>query len=190
VVLVKTEIIKTKGIRASDIILAFLNSQKLDDPQSYFTQICYESSAFLPFYFLLEQAKFNLKRAAEIISKETSTLATKTKLLARIEDDKTLLITLPSKAIASGCRKLTVREAILARKAKIDGDKQSLRDHLMMIRTISKEDMDASYVKKILKSLFQQNYAKGDSDLNHDIRRSICYVDWLLYRKAPRTPRV
>ena len=65
----------------------------------------------------------------------------------------------------------------------MDGDKQSLCDLLTTIRTISKEEMDVSYVKKILKILFNQNYAKGNGTLNQEIRRSVCYVDWLLNRK-------
>jgi hypothetical protein len=37
-------------------------------------------------------------------------------------------------------------------------------------------------VKSQLEKWFNKHYAHGDSGINHEIRRAICYVDWLLNR--------
>lgn len=70
----KYQILKTKGVRAPDIILAFLNSEKPADPRSYITQICYESSAFLPLYFLIVQAGLSLVEVVTSTAQESKTI--------------------------------------------------------------------------------------------------------------------
>jgi hypothetical protein len=81
----KTHIVKTKGIRAPDFVLGFLCSEKITEPQNYLTQISYENTAFLPFYFLLKQGQMSLTEAAKIVSAEHSTQPAKGKLLERIK---------------------------------------------------------------------------------------------------------
>ena len=39
-------------------------------------------------------------------------------------------------------------------------------------------ELDVVYVKGLLERWFNKHYAHGD--LNHEIRRAVCYVDWLL----------
>ena len=109
----KPQIIKTKGIRAPDIILGFLKSEKVQDARSYLTQICYESSAFLPFYYLTMLARLTLSEAEELITNEPSTQPVKAKLLGRIKDDSNLKTPMPSSGNASGQRKLKIRETLL-----------------------------------------------------------------------------
>lgn len=105
----KIQIIKTKGIRTPDIVLAFLRSEKVAEPQNYLTQICYENTAFLPFYFLLKQGKMTLKDAARVVGAEPSTQQAKKKLLDRIGDDSCLKMPMPCAGLVAGQRKLRVR---------------------------------------------------------------------------------
>jgi len=61
-------------------------------------------------------------------------------------------------------------------------DAQCLKDMLAVIRTLERSELDADYVKSQLEKWFNRHYTPGDSGLNHDIRRGVCYVDWLLNR--------
>ena len=178
----KAQIIKTKGIRASDIILGFLRSEKIAETQGYLTQICYESTAFLPFYYLLKTGKMTLETAAKIISNECSTQPAKAKLLERIKGDSSLHIPMPFAGHAAGQRKLKIREILLKKQIPPSPDVQCMKDLLAMIRTLKNEELDASFVKSQLEKWFNKHYAHGDSGINHEIRRAICYVDWLLNR--------
>lgn len=181
----KTHIIKTKGIRAADIVLGFLRSEKIDEPKHYLTQICYENTAFLPFYFLLKRAKLSLHDAAKIISEEPSTQPARAKLIERVKCDDGLKIPMPFAGNAAGQRKLKNREILLKKEIAANPDPQCLKDMLAMIRTLLRNELDAVYVKGLLERWFNKHYAQGD--LNHDIRRAVCYVDWLLNRPESKS---
>lgn len=178
----KTRIIKTKGIRAADIVLGFVRSEKVAEPQNFLTQICYENTAFLPFYFLLEHGKMSLDDAAKIVSAELSTQPAKAKLLERIKDDSSLKVPVPSAKLAAGQRKLKIRELILKKQIAPNPDPQCLKDMLAMIRTLDRDELDGAFVKSQLEKWFNKHYAKGESGVNHEMRRAVCYVDWRLNR--------
>lgn len=178
----KAHIIKTKGIRASDIVLGFLRSEKIAEAKNYLTQICYENTAFLPFYFLLQPGKMTLEEAAKVVSEERSTQPAKAKLLERIKNDSALEVPMPFAGNAAGQRKLKIREVLLKRQIPPNPDAQCLKDLLTMIRTIQRSELDAGFVKGLLERWFNKHYANGDSNVNHEIRKSVCYVDWLLNR--------
>ncbi len=178
----KAHIIKTKGIRASDIVLGCLRSEKIAEPQNYLTQICYENTAFLPFYFLLKPSKMTLDDAAKIVAEERSTQQSKAKLLERIENDSALAIPMPFAGNVAGQRKLKIREMLLKKQIPANPDLQHLKDILAMIRTLKRSELDGSFVKSHLEKCFNKFYANGDSAINHEIRRAVCYVDWMLNR--------
>lgn len=176
------QIIKTKGIRAPDVILGFLTSQKVHEPQSYLTQICYENTAFLPFYYLTRLAGLTLAQAKELITNEPSTQPAKAKLLTRITDDISLKMPMPSSGNPSGQRKLKIRERLLKNEIPASSDSRCLRDILSVIRTLSKKELDVKFVKSLLEKMFNKHYAHGDGSVNNELRRTVCYVDWLLNR--------
>ena len=186
----KTHIIKTKGIRAPDIILGFLRSEKIAETRGYLTQICYESTAFLPFYYLLKIGKMTLDVASKIVADECSTQPAKAKLLERMRDDSSLGIPMPFAGHAAGQRKLKIREILLRKQIPANPDGQCMKDLLAMIRTLQREELEAGFLKNQLEKWFNKHYAHGDSSINHEIRRAVCYVDWLLNRpkSSQQTP--
>lgn len=178
----KLRIIKTKGIRASDIILGFLRSEKILEPQAYLTQVCYESSAFLPFYYLLKQAGLSLTETENLIRNEPSTQPAKSKLLQRLNDDANLRLAVPKPHTSSGQRKLQVRSTLLKREVPSNLDERCLRDVLSVLRTLSKKEIDPSYINPLLERLFNKYYARGDSAINSEFRRAVSYLDFALNR--------
>jgi hypothetical protein len=178
----KAHVIKTKGIRASDIILGLLRSETIAEPQNYLTQICYENTAFLPFYYLLKPGKMTLEDAAKIVGEERSTQPARAKLLERMKNDSALRVPMPFAGNAAGQRKLKVRDLLLKNQIPSNLDAQCLKDLLAMIRTLPQVDLDAGFVKSQLEKWFNKHYANGDSAVNHEIRRAVCYVDCLLNR--------
>ena len=178
----RPHIIRTKGIRASDIILGFLRSERIDEPRSYLTQICYETTAYLPFYFLLKLGKMTLVDASRIISEEHSTQPSKAKLLERMKDDSSLGMAMPFGGNVAGQRKLKIREGLLKKEIAPNLDVQCLKDLLSMVRTLQPTELDAKFVMSQLQNWFNKHYANGDSSINHGIRRAVCYVDCLLNR--------
>jgi hypothetical protein len=180
----KTHIVKTKGIRTSDIILGFLCSEKIIEPQNYLTQICYENTAFLPFYFLIKQSRMSLEQAAKLIGDEPSTQQAKAKLLERIADDSSLKVPMPFAKNAAGQRKLKIREMLLKKQTPTNPDKQCLMDIFSMIRTFAPNELDKKFTNGLLEKLFNKHYAHGNAEVNHGIRRAVCFIDHLLNRPA------
>jgi hypothetical protein len=178
----KPHIIRQKGIRANDIIRAFLRDEVVDDPKGYLTQICYESSSFLPCYWLIDRAAMLLTEAKAIVSAEQSTVPSKGKLIERLSGEENLRAAMPKDANANGRRKLAVRQKLLDKVAFTKLDKQGLSDVLEMMRTLEGTEIDEKYLKGQLLKIFSQHYANGDSALTDKIRRAVCYLDHELHR--------
>jgi hypothetical protein len=48
-------------------------------------------------------------------------------------------------------------------------------------------ELDAGFVQGHLERWFNKHYAHGNSNVNYEIRRAVCYVDWLLNRSEAGT---
>ena len=178
----KVQVVKTRGIRATDIIRCFLTAQKVPEPAAYLTQIAWESSAFLPCYYYLRLAGASVEQAIGLIEKEHSTTQAKTKLIARLNGDDALSVMMPAENNANGQRKLAVRKHLLARKVRDNASGKELGDLLDMVRTLKKSDLPLTYLRELLLGIFNRNFAKQDQTVNDKIRRAICYADWLHFR--------
>jgi hypothetical protein len=179
----KVQVVKTRGIRATDIIRAFLTAEKVLEPKAYLTQIAWESSAFLPCYYYLNLSGIALEQAVGVIEKEHSTTQAKAKLIARLKGDEALSVVMPSDKNANGQRKLAVRKNLLARKVRDNASGKELGDLLDMVRTLKKSDLPLTYLRELLLGIFNRNFAKQDQSVNDKIRRAICYVDCLHFRE-------
>lgn len=182
----RVQVVKTRGIRATDIIRAFLTSEKVPDPIAYLTQIAWESSAFLPCYYYLHLAGITAELAIASIEKEHSTTQAKTKLLERLKSDEALGIALPSANNESGKRKALARIDLIARRGRDGANGEDPSDMLDMVRTLKKTDLPVSYLRDLLLGVFNRNFAKLDQRVNNKIRRAICYVDHLHFREETR----
>lgn len=179
----KVRTVKTRGIHSTDIIQAFLNDDKISESKDYFTQIAWESSAFLPCYFYLKQAKLTIEDGITAINQEQSTAPTKSKLIERLNNDKALHLNMPSSNSANGRKKLAVRDELISKKTRNDLQETDLCDMLDMIRTLSKDDLPLSYLRDLLQKIVNRHFAKNNPKINDKIRRAICYIDYLHYRE-------
>lgn len=177
----RMQIVKTKGIRSADIMLAFLKSEIPPEPQSYVTQICYENSAFLPIYFLIANMEITLEETVTLIDREPSTQTAKSKLKARLLKETSLTVPKPSTSNQSGQRKLKARQLLLEKKVSANAEGEILNDILDMMRTLTPEEIDALYLKSILLEIFNRNFGRKEQTLNDRIRRAICYLDWKIH---------
>lgn len=176
----RLKIVKVMGIRAQDIISAFLKGEKIADSSSYIKQICYEPSAFLPVYFLGVQMKIKKDEIVNIIDNEGTTSASKGKLLERLTDDRSLPLPMPFSGNSSGKRKLKMRAELLQKKISVRLDLKEIEIFLDMIRTLKGEEIDEVYLKKFLLKIFNKYYGHSNQTLNGKIRRTACYLDWIL----------
>ena len=76
--------IKVRGIRCNDIIIDFLNQKEIKTPLDYITQICYETTGFLPTYYYISLSNKSTDEIIDILNLETVRSQAKTKLIERI----------------------------------------------------------------------------------------------------------
>lgn len=170
-------IVKTKGLRTPDIVHAFLDQRKVSEPHEYITQICFESSAFLPIYYFMRLANLNQKRTLDLVENVQSRLAAKAKLKERLESDDDLSLGIPNPRAKNSQKKLGYRNQILQKNVIEDLHPEDLKYFLQSIRMIAPYEVDVTYLIPFLKKWFNDYYISKEANLADNLRRAICYID-------------
>lgn len=180
------EIIKTKGIRLSDIVLAFLEDQPVSDPAEYIKQICHETTAFLPVYYFMRLGKLDLEGGLSVIGSTICRSGARGKLETRLSKGTSQALDLPTASTPSGRQKLCYREAAMKQNLPEDLSGRNLVQCLQAMRTLQEADAatSAEYLKKKLRGWFNKHYASADGSVADSLRRTIAWLDEALHRNA------
>lgn len=174
---------RTKGIRTDDIVLNFLNQNKVDNPLEYIIQVCWESSANMPIYFYIAQSGKTLAEVVEIIENIKTRSPSQTKLLSRLVSDKDFTNKIRNTGSLAAASKTAHRQSILEKSVdlkEISKDMRQLKYLIQTICTIKAEEIDFDYVLNLLNEIFENYFTEKQFDVSGEIRRSICYVDALM----------
>lgn len=175
---------RTRVIRAPDIVKAFLDNAKVTDPIEYVRQICFEASAFLPVYYFLKRANLTLAKAVGLVGGVQSRSPAKKKLIARLTSEDDLSRPIPSETTHTGPRKHELRRQILVQDIEESLGPKDVRYALQAIRTLRPNDVSQRYLRGLLKTWFDCHYERRKPNVADDLRRAVCYLDWVLNRKA------
>lgn len=77
-------VIQTRAIRLEDIVKSFLQQEKVGEPEKYITQICHETTAFLPVYYYAILAKMSREDLFRLVEGTKSRSPAKSKLVERL----------------------------------------------------------------------------------------------------------
>jgi len=181
----KKQIVKSKGIRVGDIVLAFLEQKKVMEPREYIKQICFESTAFLPVYYFMHLAKLNKGNTIEMVEDVISRSMAKSKLLERLRDGTTQSLSLPLTNTSSAIAKQNLAQQIFKKEIDENLIGRDLIYCLQAIRSIAQDNIKrySGYIRDLLKIWFNKYYSSGDGTLVDNLRRAICWIDEALYRK-------
>ncbi|RLI68776.1 hypothetical protein DRO91_08580 [Candidatus Heimdallarchaeota archaeon] len=181
-----SQVIRTKGIRLSDIVLAFLDHQKVDDPAEYIRQICFENTAFLPVYYFMNKAKKSIPESIELIEGVLSRSPARKKLLERIRNGKIQKERPPSEMSPTYEKKIQFLDD--AKKHRLDRNIQGsdLRYCLAALRSLDESTVKkhSKYIRGLLKEWFNKHYMSADGYIAGNLRRTICWIDEALYLKS------
>jgi len=180
------QIIRSKGIRIGDIVLAFLNNLKIDDPTEYIKQICFESTGFLPVYYFMHRSGFNKDKTIGLIEKVISRSQSKNKLLERLQEQKTQYLKLSLSNTPAAVKRRTYVEQAKKKGIPLDLGNQEINYCLKGLRTLTPEEVKrlSDYICDTLRTWFNKHYASGDGVLADNLRRTICWVDEALYMEG------
>lgn len=170
-----------KAIESSDVIRAFLDDKKVDEPMEYLKAVCSTTSAYHPVYFLLKMAKKSKEEAVQLLRETTSRETTKRYLIDRL-DGKTVPRTKISllKTEAS-IKKLNYRNNWLVED--IDTNLEDLSCCLDALLSLDDRDIcnHEAYIRKMLLEIYDNYYEQVKSNVASILRKTICRVDEALF---------
>lgn len=173
----------TEGIHSRDIVLAFLDQRAIPMPEEFIKSICFENSAFLPVFYYMSKAGLDWSKTVEMLNGVVCRSGSRTKLIERLETDRSEYLPLRTGKYADVGRKHVIANS-LREEEDIDGilDKD-VGPYLLAIRSLSREDVKShsEYLRGLLKAWFVGRYNSADPTLASYIRRAICWVDEALY---------
>ncbi|MEZ5357840.1 MAG: hypothetical protein R3F48_03350 [Candidatus Zixiibacteriota bacterium] len=160
-----------------------MKKNKVESPEDYISQICFETTAYLPVYYYINKSKMKTTKIIEMINGIVSRSPTKNKLLERLKGNNSNYFRLPSKDGRTYEEKSEfVAQALNENlNRKLSGKK--LIYCLQAIRSIEPNAISrkSKYLRKLLLEWFNKYYSNSDSNLAHNLRRTICWLDEALY---------
>ncbi len=182
----RRQVLKIKGIRISDIVLAFLDATRVVDPQEHIKQICFESTAFLPVHFFIQQQNIDTKQAIELIKSVLSRSPAKSRLIERLEKRITQCLQLPMHDTLQSRQKRAFAQQLKQRESDLDLAGEDLKRCLQAIRGLTPKEVKqlSKYLRELLKTWFNRHYTSMDGAIADNLRRAICWVDEALYMEG------
>lgn len=184
----KKQIMKTKGIRIGDIVLAFLDLKKVTDPKEYMKQICFESTAFLPVYVFMHLGGFDREKAIEMIESVVSRSPAKNKLIERLRTKSSQKLAFPDNQNPTSKNKRKYVQQLKKKKISTELKGKDLEHCLQAMRTLKPLEVKghSKYIRELLKKWFNKYYASAPGSLADNLRRTICWIDETLYMDNPQ----
>ena len=155
----------------------------MDEPFEYVRQICFESSAFLPVYHFLVQARVSLKEALSMLEEVQSTLPSKARLIQRLRSNQTQSLPVPVGENESSQQKLRHRQDLIEKKVRENVSSGDIMKVLQSIRTLKAHEIDRDYLLPLLRTWFDNFYGKPIRNINN-VRRAVCYVDEVIHKAS------
>jgi hypothetical protein len=181
---------RSQAIRTPDIIQAFLDNRPIQEPIEYLTQACFESSAYLPVYFLIKKAQLTLEKAIKHVNSVKSTQASKAKILARLSGpDDSLAQPLPVDSNERGRDKIETRNSLLDGSLQLAKDAKTAMIQVSLIRTLGAEEVRLPSVWAFCKHAYEKFFGV-DPGVSGALRYSISHMDRVLNRPAVELPQV
>jgi hypothetical protein len=181
-------IVKTKGIRIGDIVLAFLKLHVIEEPLEYLRQICFESTGFLPVYFFVKSANITLQRAVEEVNGVISRSPAKSKLIERLQNKNTQALSMPKGDTTAAKSKRRFIEQLKKESVEKKLSGKNLEYCLQSIRLLNSSEVKqkSQYLRGLLKEWFNKHYASANPTLADNLRRAICWLDEALYKEGTK----
>ena len=177
---------KTKGIRIEDIVLAFLNQDKVAEPLEFVKQICFETTAFLPIYYFITLAKTDIENAVQIITGTLSRCPAKDKLIDRLRRGGTQYLPISKSITEISTKKQSYADQLKKHNLNRDMTGKELEYCLQAIRGLSRDSVQkhSKYIRDLLRFLFSRHYGTAVGSVADNLRRAICWVDEALYKES------
>ena len=170
-----------KAIESSDIVNAFLQGTRVEEPFEYLRAICSASSANYPMYFFLKQANATLEQAIKVVEATTVRGQTKQYLLSRLKGKYVSQTLIAKNGREASIRKIKYRKQWETENVQVI--KEELNYCLTALLSLDEMAIKAhdTYIRSKLLELYKNFYEDAKSTVASDMRKAICRVDEVLY---------
>ncbi len=175
-------VVRTRAILVEDIVKAFLNQEKVREPEKYITQICHETSAFLPVYYFAHLAKMTHQNLLRLVEATLSRSPAKERLLERIKKDECFHEPVSQSGTDAARAKAEYRSDWISGSLTWPTDRLKKVYIFKALRSLTGKEFKAEVVFPFLLTGFKKYYYDKNHNIADDIRRAICHVDCELFR--------
>lgn len=175
-------VFRSRALGTHDIILAFLNQERVDEPLEYVKRICFEQTAAFPVYYFISLAKCSTEKAIEELSKVITTNQGKKALIARLKSAKNFELPVGNAQTNSSQTRKRFSQEILQKNISVPSHTSELKYFLQSIRSVKKEDVNLSYLGPILGTIFNEKYENGG--IASEFRQCLCHLDAVLFKQG------
>ena len=177
--------IETRVIHSSDIIKSFLRQEKVSNPKDYIIEICHSTSAYLPIYFFIKQARLKLNEAIEEIKcVEHCTISVKSRLIDRLsKNDPRIHYEIPDSDTPLTIKKKSIRKKLLSKKIQKKINKEDLKHILSVIQSLKVKEINKEFLFPIMLYWYENYWSEIKQFSQTGFRKAICHLDYELNRK-------
>lgn len=166
-----------------------MNRDQVPEPQEFVKQICFETTAFLPCYYYMHCAGYDVAMTIKMLDEVVSRSTSKSKLVERITNGSIQKITLPTGETSTARKKRTFVERLTNNTVDTELSNGDLVYCLQTIRGLSPTEVlsNSAYLSGLLRTWFNKHYASAQGALADNLRRAICWIDEAIYKDGVNT---
>lgn len=167
----------TRALRFDDLVSGFLDRVQVERPEEHITQICYESSGYLPVFYYAQIAGLDIDGIKALVSSCEGAGPSRNRLLKRL-DSKGRVQNLSQ-------RLKDLREGLVSGVMPSWDDETSVRHHLDAVCTFLKEDINSEvepFLNGFLKECLQRYHGFENQNTKQSFRYAICHLDRQLFQ--------
>lgn len=170
-----------RAIEPNDLIKAFLQDTKVEEPMKYIRSVCSSTTCNYPIYFFIQQANVSIDDAIKIVKDTTARGTAKKKLQERLNGKLIPTVSATISNNTASMKKKFYREAW--QKENICIKQDELTYCISALLSFSKEEIRThnQYIKSTLLEIYKKYYEQAVSTLASNIRKAICRVDEVLW---------
>ena len=173
-----------RAIEPDEIIRAFLNDQKVDNPLEYIKRVCSASSANYPVYFYLHQAGASAADALRIVRGTTVRGIVKERLIERLSGKTVDRVALPVQTTEPSRKKVAYYQQWKSEEIPEDGVETKYCIDAILCLSDEEIRKHSSYIRKTISALYSREYEDMPSGLASNMRKAICRIDEVLFQPA------
>ena len=186
---IKSQLVQpTKLVRSPlngpDIIWAFLRRESVLSPMDYIRQICFESSAFYPVHFFINQTSVRMVDVIADLGKTECRPKVKDKLTERLKAEEKFACGKLKTESEKGKVLRRIFEGLVTKSLTNKEAETDLVGVFHAITHLTRDNGDPEFILPLLQRVAMPKYSALSSPDGGFMRKAICHLDVIWYKQS------